>query len=180
MKDTEKYIETAWNKYHRKLLSFIRTKINSHEDAEDVLADVFIKLARQAESSRIPQKLPNWLHCVTRNSIIDYYRTKRPTETLPDELAQNRSEPQAISTLSACLMPIIEELPDSYRLPILLSEIEGKSQQQVAETLGLSLSAVKSRILRGRKKLKDLMAKRCTLYHDESGQLVDYKEKPMT
>jgi hypothetical protein len=55
-----------------------------------------------------------------------------------------------------------------------LSEIQGKKQKVVAEALGLSLPALKSRILRGRKKLKDLMAKRCTFYRDESGQLVDY------
>jgi RNA polymerase sigma-70 factor (ECF subfamily) len=170
------YLEIAWREYNRKLLSFIGSHVNSPEDAEDILADVYLKLARQAELKRIPQKLPNWLFSVTRNTIIDFYRTSKPTVAVPEDLQEEVPEPQAISTLSECIRPIIEELPETFRLPIVLSEIQGKKQKAVAEELGLSLSALKSRILRGRKKLKDLMAKRCTFYHDESGRLVDYKE----
>ncbi len=178
MEEKETHIETAWKEYSKKLLSFIRTKISSHEDSEDILADVFLKLAKQTELSRIPQKLPNWLYLVTKNTIIDYYRTKRTLETLPEQLIHTQPNPQAISTLSACIMPIIKELPDIYKLPIIRSEIDGETHRQVAAELKLSLPAVKSRILRGRKKLKDLMAKRCTLYYDEFGQLIDYNEKP--
>jgi RNA polymerase sigma-70 factor (ECF subfamily) len=176
MNNTGDYLEIAWREYNRKLHSFIRTHVNSPEDAEDILADVYLKLAHQAELKRIPQKLPSWLFSVTRNAIIDFYRTNKPTVAVPEDLQEEVPEPHAISTLSECIRPIIEELPETFRLPIVLSEIEGKKQKVVAEELGLSLPALKSRILRGRKKLKDLMAKRCTFYHDESGQLVDYKE----
>jgi RNA polymerase sigma-70 factor (ECF subfamily) len=173
----KQYMAVAWGEYRQKLHSFILTKVNSSEDAEDILADVFLKLAQQTQLSRVPQKLPNWLYRVTAHAIIDYYRTKKPADELPRDLMEDRIEPQAISTLSVCIRPMIDELPNTYKLPLLLSEIDGKSQKQVAEELGLSLSAVKSRILRGRKKLKDLMAKRCTLHHNKSGQLVDYEEK---
>ena len=176
MEQKKKFIETAWTEYSQKLHSFIRTKISSHEDAEDILADVFLKLAKQTELSRIPHKLPNWLYLVTKNAIIDYYRTKKPTEELPTDLGQNEPDSQAISTFSACIYPIIEKLPDTYRLPILMSEIDGKTQRQVAAELNLSLPAVKSRILRGRKKLKDIMVRRCTLYFNGNGQLIDYNE----
>lgn len=170
-------LETTWKEYSKALLSFIRRKINSYEDAEDILADVFVKLAKQTELSRIPDKLPSWLYRVTRNAIIDFYRTHRPFEELPEDLVQERPEPQVLTELSACLIPMIQELPDIYKLPILLSEIEGKKQSQVADDLGISLSAVKSRILRGRKELKAIMAKRCTLYRDKSGRVLDYKQK---
>jgi RNA polymerase sigma-70 factor (ECF subfamily) len=177
MERNNKYIETAWNEYSKKLLAFIRTKIKSHEDSKDILAAVFLKLAKQVELSGIPHKLSNWLYFVTRNSIVDYYRTKKTLEKLPEDLRQDQPDPQAISALSACIMPIIEELPDTYRLPIIRSEIDGKTQREVAAELNLSLPAVKSRIFRGRKKLKNLMAKRCMLYYDEYGQLFDYNEK---
>jgi RNA polymerase sigma-70 factor (ECF subfamily) len=175
MNKKQERLEAAWRKYSGNLLSFIRSKVNSYEDSEEILADVFVKLAKQAQLSGVPQKLPGWLYLVTNNSIIDYYRTKKTIKELPDNLTQEHDEKDAISTLSACLIPLIEELPDSYKLPILLSEIEGKTQKQVAEELRLSLPAVKSRILRGRKKLKDLMVKRCTFYY-ENGKLIDYYE----
>lgn len=173
----EQILEMAWREYSDKLLSYILNKINSTEDAEDVLAEVFLKLAKQTELTRIPHKLPNWLYRTTRNSIIDYYRTKKPFDPLPDNLIQNTPSVETMAVLSRCLMPIIDELPQLYRLPIIKSEIEEKTMKQVSEELGLSLPAVKSRILRGRKKLKQAMSRRCTFYYDEEGQLTDYKEK---
>ena len=177
MEQNVNLLETTWKEYSKVLLSFIRRKINSYEDAEDILADIFVKLAKQAELSRVPDKLPNWLYRVARNAIIDFYRTHRPLEKLPEDIVQGRLEPQVLTELSACIIPMIQELPDVYRLPILLSEIEGKKQSQVAKELGISLAAVKSRISRGRKKLKALMAKRCILSRDESGRVLDYKQK---
>lgn len=177
MKEQEKYIETAWKDYSNKLLSFIRAKVSSHEDAEDILSDVFLKLAKQTDLARVPHKLSGWLYQVTRNAIIDFYRSKRLLESLPEDLIQDQSKLEAISTLSTCILPMIEELPDTYKLPILRSEVDGKTQKQVADELNLSLAAVKSRILRGRKRLKHLMARRCTFYYNSHGQLIDYKEK---
>lgn len=177
MNTSNDHLEESWNEYRDKLLVFIRIRVGSHEDAEDILANIFLKLAKQSEQARIPNKLPNWLYRTTANAIIDYYRVKKPHDTLPDDLKEERPDLPAISTLSDCIVPIIGELPDNYKLPILRSEIEGKTHRQVADELNLSLSAVKSRILRGRKKLKELMAKRCSFYFDESGQLLDYKEK---
>jgi RNA polymerase sigma-70 factor (ECF subfamily) len=172
------YVEKAWNDYSKKLLNLIRNKVKTHQDAEDILAEVFVKLANQTELSKVPHKLSVWLYLVTKNTIIDYYRSQKPFEALPDDLiAEAQEAPQAIASLSACIIPIIEELPETYRAPLLLSEIAGKSQKQVAEELEISLPAVKSRILRGRKRVKNLMAKRCTFYRDESGQLVDFNEK---
>lgn len=177
MIENNEYLEAAWNEYRAQLLAFIRAKVRSREDSDDILADVFLKLARQTELARIPRKLPNWLYRVTNNAIIDYYRARRPLETLPEEWVRDEPAPEAISTLSACIMPILEELPETYRIPLLLSEIRGKKHREVADELRLSVSAVKSRILRGRKRLKDIMAKRCRFHYDKHGKLVDYEEK---
>jgi len=84
--DQKVIIENAWKEYNRGLLSFIRRKINSPEDAEEILSNIYLKLATQVELSRIPQKLPAWLYRVARNSIIDFYRTKKTSEKLPEDL----------------------------------------------------------------------------------------------
>ncbi len=176
MNKSSEHIENAWNEYNERLRNFIRMHVRSPDDADDILSEVYLKLAQQTDASRMPQKLPSWLYRVARNTIIDFYRTRKPTEAISGELKEEVPQRRAISTLSECILPIIDELPETYRLPILLSEIHEKKQKDVAKELGLSLSALKSRIVRGRKKLKQLMAKRCTYYYDESGQLVDYKE----
>jgi RNA polymerase sigma-70 factor (ECF subfamily) len=176
MNKPREYMENAWFEYNERLLNFIRSYINSPDDAENILSMVYVRLAEQTEMSRIPQKLPNWLYRVAKNVIIDFYRTRKHVEAVSEDLHEEPPEPQAISTLSECIHPIINELPETFRLPILLSEIHGKKQKEVAKELGLSLPALKSRILRGRKKLKELMAKRCTYHYDENGQLIDYKK----
>jgi DNA-directed RNA polymerase specialized sigma24 family protein len=91
MEQNQEYLVAAWNAYSRKLHAYIRKKIKSHEDSEDILADVFVKLAKQTEQSRIPHKLPHWLYLVTKNTIVDYYRRRRPLEELPQDFGSAQS-----------------------------------------------------------------------------------------
>jgi RNA polymerase sigma-70 factor (ECF subfamily) len=176
MSNQNAYLENAWKEYNKKLLYFIRSHVRSPEDAEDILADVYLKLAQQVDTSRKPEKLTSWLFSVTRNTIITFYRKKKPVEPTTDYLLIDIPDPQVLTALSDCVLPIIEEIPELYRLPILLSEVHGKKQKAVAKELRLSLPAVKSRILRGRKKLGDMMSMRCRFQRDENGQLIDYSE----
>ena len=68
-------------------------------------------------------------------------------------------------------------LPQEYRLPLLLSELNGLPQKEVAERLGLSLSAAKSRVQRGRKRLKDLFIECCDFELDHRGSVTAYWPK---
>ncbi len=78
-------VETAWFEYRKKLLSFTRSKVATLDDAEDILSDVFAKLAKVSLEGRAPDKLSAWLYRVTKNSIVDYYRAKKTTEPLSNE-----------------------------------------------------------------------------------------------
>jgi RNA polymerase sigma-70 factor (ECF subfamily) len=69
----------------------------------------------------------------------------------------------------------IESLPETYREPVRLYELEGVSQREIASRLGLSLSAAKSRIQRGRTKLIDLIHDCCTFELDARGNVLDYQ-----
>lgn len=169
--------ESAWTKYRRQLLSFIRSKVNSPEDAEDILNEVFVRLIKQSDASAIPENVSAWLYRVTRNTIVDYYRARRPLERLPEDLSGENPDADSITRLSKCVLPMIQAMPKAYRQPLLLSEIEGKKQKQVAAELGLTLPAVKSRILRGREKLHQSMIRCCRLHHNSAGVVVDYEQK---
>ena len=68
-------------------------------------------------------------------------------------------------------------MPETYQYPLMLSEIEGKKYKEVAVDLGLSVSAVKSRILRGREKLQKSMINCCTIYRNDTGETIDYEQK---
>ena len=95
--------------------------------------------------------------------IADHYRARRPTEEISDDWPQPvADEAEGISALAPCLGPMVAALPEPYREAVQLSEIEGVPQAIVAERLGVSLPAVKSRILRGRERLRGLVLASCS------------------
>jgi len=170
-------VEQAWLKYQRKLFSFIRSKVETLEDAEDILNDVFVKLTQTANENAIPGNVSSWLYRVTKNRIVDYYRAKKRFEPLPEDLSVESEDTNMIRQLSNCMLPMIRTLPETYQQPLMLSEIEGKKYKEVAAELDLSLSAVKSRILRGREKLHKSMVSCCTIHRNNVGEVVDYEQK---
>jgi RNA polymerase sigma-70 factor (ECF subfamily) len=169
-------VEEAWSRYQRKLFSFIRSKVKTPEDAEDILNNVFENLVKTANENNLPDKVSSWLYRVTKNKIVDYYRTKRRFEQLPEGFSEESEETNTIKQLSKCMLPMIQALPETYQQPLMLSEIEGKKYKEVAVELNLSVSAVKSRILRGREKLHKSMVSCCTVYRNGAGEAVDYEQ----
>jgi RNA polymerase sigma-70 factor (ECF subfamily) len=171
-------IENVWYQYHQKLLSFIKQKVGN-DVAEDILQDVFVKIHTQVDSLKESNKLESWLFQVTRNTIVDYYRSRKPTEALPDWLEQkNINDDEKIrKELSLCLEPMVKMLPDKYKKAVQLSEIEGKTQQEVARLEGISLSGAKSRVQRGRKLLKEILNDCCQIEINRNNQPVSYEPK---
>jgi len=170
-------VEQAWEEYQRKLLSFIRSKIDRLEDAEDILLDVFVSLTSKTNKNEVPDNVASWLYSVTRNRIIDYYRANKIFDELPEELVSDSDDIDVVGQLSKCMLPMIKALPETYRQPLTLSEVDGKKNKAIAEELGLSLSAVKSRILRGRQELHKSMIGCCKIHINKSGDIVDYEQK---
>ena len=172
--------ENAWLAYQKQLSNFIRSRVDTSEDTEDILNDVFTKLVQETDKNNVPDSIAAWLYRVTRNSIVDYYRSRRGFSQLPEELPGETDENSAITQLSKCMLPLIRSLPEVYQRPLLLSEIDRLSNKEVATELGLSLAAVKSRILRGRQKLHTNLVSCCTLYHNNAGKVVDFEQKSTT
>ena len=169
-------VEEAWLAYQRKLLSFIRSKVETTEDAEDILNDVFARLTKTANENAIADNVSSWLYRVTNNRIVDYYRAKKRFEQLPESLSETSEDTNTIKQLSKCLLPMIQALPETYQQALILSEIEGKKYKELTVELDLSMSAVKSRILRGRGKLHKSMISCCTVYRNDAGEAVDYEK----
>lgn len=124
-------------------------------------------------------KLESWLYQITRNTIIDHYRSARSTQKLPDwiEQVQVDEEETIKEELSSCLEPMVKELPDKYRSAVQMAEIECKTQKEVAEHEGISLSGAKSRVQRGRALLKDMLHDCCHFEVNKKNQIVSYEQK---
>jgi len=167
----------ALQAHRNELYGFILKRVRDEAAAEDIVQEVLVKAYTRQRTLKAPSKLRPWLYQITRNSIIDYFRLQRPSEPLPDDLtyehtgAVNRAERE----LARCLVPLLDELPESYGSTLRLAEIEGATQQQVASRLGLSLSGAKSRVQRSRKLLRGLLLKCCRVELDRRGGVADYE-----
>ncbi len=151
--------EQLWKEYHLELDNFIQTRISDRSVVEDILQEVFIKIYKRLDTLHDKSKVKSWIYQVTRNTIIDYYRTHKTLTELPENFTfpELRHSEDARQEVAHWLFPLIEELPHHYRQALVLSEVERLTQKEVADRLGISLSGAKSRVQRGRQLIKNLM-----------------------
>jgi len=174
--------EKVWQEYQSRLRAFIKSSMYDDSATDDVLQNVFLKMHAGLVSLKDETKLKSWLYQIARNAMIDYFRSHKPTAELPGQLSQPETDPgeKVTQELSECLHPMIQLLPESYREAIILSEMKGLTQKEVAKAQGTSLSGAKSRVQRGRALLKNMLAECCRLEFDHSGRLCGYERKEGT
>jgi len=170
-------IETLWRETSDQLRTFIHSRMSDPTQAEDILQDVFLKMYERIHTLRNDQKLESWMYQIARNAIIDHYRTRKTTDALPEEIPTiaTPSDLQTRQEMASWLRPLIALLPDTYREPVRLSEIEGWTHQQVADHLDISLSAAKSRVRRGKLLIKEALTDCCQFEFDQRGRVIDYE-----
>ncbi len=141
-------METIYRAYHDKVMGYIRNRVNSRADAEDLCQDVFEKVARKLpEFDPSKAQMGTWIFTITRNAVIDHFRRTRPTDELDEGLADDtqvdaglmRSE--TLSELAAAL----KALPGQLRDIIVLRYYDRKPLTEIASLMGLSYGAVKLR-----------------------------------
>lgn len=162
-----------------KLRGFIRARVPDDATADDLMQETLLKVYRSHVSLREDERLKAWLYRIARRTLIDYYGKRRPSEELPASL-ESGSEDEASVVRDAVLISTIryiEELPDAYRVPLQLSELEGIPMAKVAIRLGLSLTAVKSRIRRGRQMLKKMLQDCCHFEFDQRGTVIGWERR---
>ncbi len=169
--------EKIWEEFRPKLHAFIKRRISDPTAVDDVLQNVFLKMHQGLASLKDKTKLQSWLYKIARNDVIDYYRSLKPAADIPEQLAlpvPDRGE-RARQEVSECLHPMMQLLPQNYREAVILSELKGLPQKEVARVQGISLSGAKSRVQRGRALLKEMLTDRCRFEFDHSGRLCDYE-----
>lgn len=157
--------------YRLQLHRYVSNRVSSKEEAEDIVHNVLLRAYVNSDSLEETKSWKSWLYTIARNAIIDYYRTRKPMEPLPDTLPAREPESVGLQELAHCVLPLIEELPPKYREPLVLADLDGWSQKSVAQKLDISLSGAKSRIQRARRMLKDLFNQCCELEYDALGHI---------
>jgi RNA polymerase sigma-70 factor, ECF subfamily len=171
--------DTGVTEFAAKLRAFIRARVPDDATADDLTQETLLKVYRSRTSLRDDDRLEAWLYRIARRTLIDYYRKRRPSEELPASL-KSESADEVGAIRDAVLFSTIrfmEELPDAYRVPLQLSELEGLSMAQIAVRLRLSLTAVKSRIRRGRQMIKKKLQDCCHFEFDQHGKIIGWERR---
>lgn len=138
---------------------------------------MLLKAQKGLATAPTDDRLAAWMFQIARNTVIDYYRSRRSSgahvalENVED-VPSPTAEVEATTGLTACLRPMIQRLPEPYREALELTEYERLTQQAFAERLGISVSGAKSRVQRGREKLKAMLLDCCRIEQRTDGGIV--------
>jgi RNA polymerase sigma-70 factor (ECF subfamily) len=168
--------EEIWGAFHARLLRFIRSHVADEASAEDILQDVFLKIHTRLDTLTDEGKLTSWVYQIARNAIIDHARAQRPVAELSEQLAApDDPDDDLARELVPGLTAMLDALPAGDREAILLADLSGVSQQDLADRLGISLSGAKSRVQRARRRLKDVFVTCCELEFDRRGRVIELR-----
>ncbi|MCW5921389.1 MAG: RNA polymerase sigma factor SigZ [Saprospiraceae bacterium] len=174
-------IQNIWAEFHRALKGLIVKTVKDPNDADDILQDIFLKIMLHSDKIERADNLRHYLYGIARNATQDYFRKKNAPiaepqleETMPAE-EPARSLNTAIA--ECCVRNFVAQLPDKYREALILTEFEALSQKELARRLGISYSGAKSRVQRGKEKLKELIVDCCAYESDRYGNLLDTGKK---
>jgi RNA polymerase sigma-70 factor, ECF subfamily len=172
-------VPQLWLEHKQLLQNYIRKRVADDDDAKDIQEEVLMKVYNFCASKSGVKNLKSWLYQIAQNTISDYYTRKRKLVAIEDafDLADESTNPVP-SEAANFIIPLINLLPKEYAEPLLLSDIEGVKQQEIAMRLNLGLSATKSRIQRGREKLRDLFLECCLVEFNEQGEMIQFDVKP--
>lgn len=173
--------EQAWEAFHAPLQQFIRKRVADETAAEDILQEVFLKIHQHIETLKDVKKLESWIYQITRNAIIDFYRSKRTAMSLdvPEVLALPEELPDddVVSDLFPSVRAMLLSLPKADRQALILTSYHGFSQKELGEQLGISLSGAKSRVQRARERLKQQLLACCHFELDRRNHIINYQSR---
>lgn len=175
-------VARAWQLHEGALRAFLRRRLSDADAADDVMQDVFIKAMRQGQGFCAIDNPRAWLFQVARNALVDRKRMERPTEPLPDDLAEAAlaaAESLApVDALADCLTRVLGELAAADATILRACDLQGQTLRAFAAANGLSLPATKSRLLRARKHLRDRMTTACQVRFEDDGNVGGHVPRP--
>ncbi|MDF1667573.1 MAG: sigma-70 family RNA polymerase sigma factor, partial [Planctomycetota bacterium] len=170
--------ETFWKDLHSLLQRFIRSRVRDENLVDDLIQETFLRIHKNLASLKDPKKLSHWALTIARRSIADAFRARKHEGLKEEPISQIREQAVDQELFDCVTKSLLASLPEKYRVAIQRVELDGLSQKALADELGLSVSAAKSRVQRGRALIKKTLLKSCELEFDSRGSVIDYYCEP--
>ena len=160
-----------WNNVQSELKGFVYKRVKDKALTEDIVHDVFLKVQSKIHQVKESDKLFGWIYQITRNTITDHFR-KNSKAINPKDIDWESSPPNFNDCVSNAIKELIPGLPDKYRIPLEMTELQNMSQLEVAEKLGLNYTTAKARVQRARQMLRKKMEEILIVKTDGYGNVI--------
>lgn len=188
--------EQIWRNFSAKIRTFISYKISNPSNVDDILQEIFLKVHSNIDTLKDETKMQNWIYRIAQNTIVDFYRKQKKRLINIDYIKLNEEKDNEYlfqkssldnnlfhfgneensndveQEIASGLKDMVKSLPEKYAQALLLVEFEGLSQVELAKKLGISISGAKSRVQRGRQKLRDTLMRCCHFEFDKYGTII--------
>ena len=186
--ENEQEFQNIYELFHEKIRRYLARMVNETE-AEDLSQEVFVKVSRGLKDFKRQSSLSTWIYTIATNTAMDSLRTlslrkealvvQRGDDGVEAEdtyLLTEDYKPSLEATLikkemNDCIRGIVDGLPENYRTVLVLSDLEGFSDAEIADIAGISLETEKIRLHRARTRLRKALEALCNFYRDESNEL---------
>jgi len=189
----------SWDAVAERLRPYLLRQVGSAADADDVLQEVLLKMHASLGSLRDSERLVPWAFGIARRSVVDHKRARgrrpiptgaQPADVQPADAQSPGADPhdsalpasseasEGAEALLAVIASFVAALPSPYREAVVLTELEGLSQREAAARMGVSVTAMKSRVQRGRHKLRGMIERCCAVELDARNRIVAVSPRP--
>jgi RNA polymerase sigma-70 factor (ECF subfamily) len=168
-----------WHEIIRRLTQWVRQRVDDPTETDDLVQDILERLVRHGERLVTVGNPLGWMHRIALNTIIDHYRRPRQHIALPGVLLSETADAIDASRgeLAGCIRPLVMYLDPLSREALLATDLGGKSQVDAAHEAGIAVSTMKSRIQRGRQKLRDAVLRCCHVELDRRRGVIDFSRR---
>ncbi len=183
--------DSIYKTFHPKILRYL-THMIGRRDAEDLAQEVFVKANQGLKTFKGESQISTWIYRIATNSAFDKLRSPSFRQTglkslsgdsigegeieIIDKNAWTGENTPSIETsavrkeMNQCIRGVVEKLPENYRTVMVLSELEGFRDDEIAEILDVSIHTAKIRLHRARARLKKDLEAHCNFYRDERNE----------
>lgn len=200
VKKSDIRFDEVFTAFYPRVLAYVGRLVGA-QDAEDIAQETFLKINKGLRHFRGQSELSTWVYRIATNAALDSLRREahrrlneghlsRPlkestdSEDVAEDLLKAEAplnpEQQAIKReMNACVRSIIDGLPPASRTVLVLNELEGLTNKEIAEVLRVTVETVKIRLHRARSRLRKELETHCTFYRDERNELACDRKVPI-
>ncbi|UCG62175.1 MAG: RNA polymerase sigma factor [Candidatus Zixiibacteriota bacterium] len=180
--------DRIFSEYQRSVYNYVLRMVRERSTAEELTQDTFVKIYNALADFRGDSELSTWIYTIATNTCLDHFRSSshrksektdllRPEDLLKNVSPEDFKEPPSAedevihAQMSSCVLGYIDDLPEDYRAVILLHDLHGFTNPEIAKITGSTLENVKVRLHRARKKMQEVFSSKCSFYRDERNVL---------